>query len=138
MMETEVQLRLAVETGLNGAIAVFAGKVVEISTKCNEGIRIAVSHSWKGQFPDNVALVAGLECVSEHVAIGDTCQKGFHLGKEYIVFADQGRGNRLRVDQCSLTDFREKSERIIRMLDQLIAEKQHCQDKGTVVLSADH
>ena len=119
-MDTKEQMHAVVGTALKGARAVFTGEVIVSS---DSETKIRVDHIWKGEFPDKLAVIAGAEKISVHVAVGDGCQFVFRTGEKYLVFATK-EGNNFKVHKCSLTNYQDKSKHVILMLDQISAEKE--------------
>ena len=104
-----------VETAIKGASAVFTGEVVGIS---DLGTKIKLDQIWKGEFTEKLAVIAGVEYISDHIAGGDSCKFKFRIGEKYLVFATKEEG-KLKVHKCSRTNLIGNSERVLKMLEKL-------------------
>jgi len=104
-----------VATSLNGANAVFAGKVIEIDTFT---VKLSVEKVWKGDFKGELVMITGTMMTEDGSYVTSTCDYDFELNKKYLIFA-HGAKDKLKASKCSWTSLLSERDRFVVELDRL-------------------
>lgn len=116
-IDTEEKFRAAVATAVNGADAIFSGKVVEMDSLT---VKFKLEKVWKGNFKDanELTLLTGAVLTKDGRYKSTTCEYDFEVGEKYLVF---GRGSeaKLTASKCSWTHILGKRKRFVNELDRL-------------------
>jgi hypothetical protein len=89
-------LKQQVKDSYQGSSAVFAGEVLEITSKdeWSVSVRIKVEKSWKGKFSKEITITTAKDSAM--------CGYGFVTGQKYLIYTS-GEKNDPRVNNCSRT-----------------------------------
>jgi hypothetical protein len=99
--KTTAQITAEVKAAVQGAAAVFSGKVIGADPM---SVTFLVDHVWKGSVTRVFMMSTGAIDNGDGTLTVSSCDFSFHEGRSYVVFARPGGdGGVLRAYSCELT-----------------------------------